>query len=206
MFRTSGELFDAMKAITETAGYPFLKHYKDDLHKVDREYLSKFWTVGSTFIWIVREMGTHLYPVGVDVMFQTHTESVLKTFGEDKTDLYLIRRGTLKRITRSQAREAMASPVYVTENGMIFRHKEAFACIDVIPDSRGARSSSVVITATRDQRTYSLEELLSLQMVAECEAVRVSQSFFAPIGLITLDGIDIEERIRLARDVLPLAA
>lgn len=200
MFRTSDELFNAMEAIVRAPGYPFLQAYQDDFYKLDRDYLDQFYTVGSSFIWIVRENGTHLHPVGVDEKFNECLEAVFSSYNETSLDIFSIHRGELKRITMKKARDVMSHPHYETVRGVVSRLKVPIAAINVLVDYRDqTRYTSAVITSFRENERRSLDELIALQVIAECECVRVTQSLFTQVGLITLDGVDIDETIRLAK-------
>lgn len=53
-------LFERMREVVETPGYPLLQHYKQDFYKYDRQQLLDTFIPDMTYLWVVREMDTLL--------------------------------------------------------------------------------------------------------------------------------------------------
>jgi hypothetical protein len=61
MSHPSDVVFNNMRAVIEAPGFPLLVAYKNDFYKHDRHELRRTFSEEITYLWIVRDSGTHLY-------------------------------------------------------------------------------------------------------------------------------------------------
>ena len=183
--------FEMMRAIVEAPECPHLQHYRDDFYIHDRAFLGRTWGMTPRYLWIIREMGSHLVPLGVHT--KCHEEAVAAFDTWSTYGVYMVRPGRVVQISKSDAIDAMKEMLYTIEGIGIYKKGLGRICdlSHSVEWSEGQRLSRVDITSTGCHLTHG--DHLALICIAQCEAISRTQSLFAKTEWITLDGQDLYE-------------
>jgi hypothetical protein len=187
-------VFGAMSRIIEAPDSRLL-HYRDDFFKHDRAYLERTCASGS-YGWIVRQSGTHLVQLGNHSKMHEELAAVLEMTSSH--DCYLIdaRRASVTPVDAARLREQLGQLQYTVAGASVRRGDTRIAAIDVqlTPWTHGESPKGVVLLESAGV-TLSLDDLVALAQIAECEVVRKSQSLFPGTRSISLDGEDLRALI-----------
>lgn len=197
-------IFEQMRAIIEGPN-SILKHYKDDFYVIDKEILEKSVAPDTRFMWIVRECGTHLIPLGVHRKMHEELEAVLTTHSGNARQTFIIEVG-------NPANPAVIKPVSdamsflkrydYSVDGFVVRGKNG-PLVDyrVSVPCWSERSEGVTIEFAKanDSVPLSLRDLIALSRIAGCEAIEATHSLFVKVGAVTLDKQDLFEVIEAKR-------
>lgn len=188
--RRAERTFSVMRSVIELPEGR-LKAYRDDFYSLDRNHLRDKLAAG-TFLWIVRETGTDLRPIG---MSQTDHDWLRVVMDMSAArDVYLVdaQTETVTALSDEEAYALLDTLRYrLDDNGTVLK------------DGRPLASSLANVTwATGKQVSYadvhftSLAECddadrVALASIANMCAVRTGQAFFSIMRSMTLDGMDL---------------
>lgn len=187
--------FKAMRSVIESPGYPYLKHYQQDFYEHDRRFMERNYTSEASYLWIVRECGTHLIPLGVHAKMCDEGCAAMSMSGP--SDLFLVKRGQIKKLVRDEALRLLRDFRYRIEGGSVIDARGFLASFSISMSawSAGPVKGTVRYHTGASTRSLSFGEWIALAQIAECEVIRSSQSLFTPTETILLDGADLRELI-----------
>ncbi|RQQ77927.1 hypothetical protein DF134_36355 [Burkholderia stagnalis] len=172
-----------------------LQHYRQDFFTHDRAYLERTLASG-TYGWVVRQSGTHLVQLGRHPKMHEELAAALELTHD--LDCYLVdaTRASVTRVSSARLREQLGQLQYTVAGAGVRRGESRIASIDVqlTPWSHGESPKGVVGFESADA-TLSLDDLVALAQIAQCEVIGKSQSLFTGTRSISLDGKDLHELI-----------
>lgn len=179
-----------------------LKHYKDDLHVHDREFLNNYHIPGQEYIWLMREDGTNLAPIGINP----------KLCAFLKTDIELDRGGKYYHVTESGISEVSKEKAYDLLNqttytalprhadsmrvGVIKRNDTALFDYSITPTPY-ENGFVDINTVTLNKEATHADKYVLLQMIAHGGISGVSASLFSKINVFNLDNESISKTLGL---------
>lgn len=201
-FQNAAELIAAMTSVVEANGYKFLTGYKDDFYVHDVNSIKANYEPGVTYIWVVRENGTHLNQIGIH---ERETEGAIAAIeaGARATSLgcavYLVSSSGVKLIDEKQARNALTTPRYKVANNAIFRKSDSsviatYSMRHSSPNGMRNQCFDVHFQATSLDALPTFE-LAALRTIAFREAEAMAQSLFVKIGELKVNGLNLDELI-----------
>lgn len=170
---SSAPVFKKMQAIVEADGYPFLKNYKQDFYEHDQRFLERTFSPESRYLWMVRDNGTHLVPVGIHPKISAWADAV---FGlRCPLDLYLIESATVRRVSDPVARQALTSYRYTVSGNVVSLGRRPLASFQVqlSPWASQRREGKIVFTSMSPVPAMTLGDLIALAQIAESEVILV---------------------------------
>ncbi|PZR41189.1 MULTISPECIES: hypothetical protein [Burkholderiaceae] len=183
-------VFAAMSRIVEAPDSRLL-HYRADFFTHDRAYLTRTCASG-LYGWVVRVSGTHLVQLGRHPKMHEELDAALGLTRE--LDCYLVDAGrtSVTAVSAAQLREQLRQFRYTVEGAGVWRGESRIATIDVqiTPWTHGEPPKGVVSIRSTGV-PLSLDDLVALAQIAECEVVRKSQSLFTGTRSVSLDGKDV---------------
>lgn len=203
MSHPSDVLFERMREVVEAPGYPLLQHYKQDFYKYDRQQLLDTFTPDMTYLWVVREMGTHLYPLYIDprITNEAHAALSIQSSGQD---LYLVGPKGLKQIERQRALDELKHYDYKVGLQGVFKMGRLLAEIDVrvvwqnsrLKGEVEYRSEVPIVSLTQRDR-------VALQRIALGQVINKSDSLFTPCKVMTFNGISLIPEVSAQEEECP---
>lgn len=187
VFRMHKKIFAAMCAIVEQPGYPLLKHYQQDLYKIDREMLEATWTFGMRYLWVVRENGTDLAILAMDARASDEARAILNRGGNQ--EIYLIdSTGELTLIDHATACEFAKKIVYHVNNGYIERDGKRIASM----------ICNLVWVQRREEARVAIGTLTSptpldraaFERIAISAAIKEANSLFISVRSLVIDAVE----------------
>lgn len=182
------KIFAAMCAIVEQPGYPLLKHYQQDLYKIDRELLEATWVLGMRYLWVVRENGTDLALLGMDERASNEARAILNRSGEQ--EIYLIDAlGKLTLIDRPKALDLASKVAYrVSDAGYIERDGERIASMVCTLHWVQRREEARVEIGTLKKPTAM--DQAAFERIAISAAIKAANSLFISVRSLVIDGVE----------------
>lgn len=177
-----------------------LKYHRDDFETLDLRYLENTWHPGARMLWVVRESGTHIVPLGIHSKMSEEGLAILDMADSEDApkELYLLSLRGVTRLTDSQARSELAKIDWsLDRNGRIFHKEVAIAdivdVVDVVVEGEdNALYADVDLFPIFDVEELSIGELVALRIFAECAAIAVAQSLFVQTRFARLGENDID--------------
>lgn len=201
---TAAQIVAAMKSIVEAPNYPFLKAYKDDFYKHDIATIEQGSGECYEYLWVVSLNGTHLTRIGIHERQNDWAKATLEssvTQSSAGADIYRISSSGLRKVTYSQALDALKDYDYVVHENAI-RSKQSdftatFKATQVRAPGNGNQYVDVVIEATV-KTAIPHHRLTALVAIAGCEGIKAWGSLFVQVRSVTLNGQDIASLIEEA--------
>lgn len=213
-------MHDAMGAIVNAPGYPLLTHYRVDFEKYDLTYLEAAWHEESRMLWVVRDSGTHLIPLGVHPRLTEQASAVFAMSGAQ--DYFLLSNKGIRRIDLAHAKgEVSRFHWRLDRDGGIFKGGQRLAdigdvqtCVERVPLPKDADNAPLRF---RESQVYdvrllprvaaselSLGDMIGLRINSECAAIEAGGSLLIPTRRVRLGETDLSllmdrERAKLSR-------
>ncbi len=202
---SANQTFEAMRGVIESPGYPYLKHYRQDFYEHDRRFIERNHSTDASYLWIVRESGTHLIALGVHPKMCEEGFAAMRLSGA--CDLYLVKRERVKSVGFEEAERLLREFRYRVDGASVVNAQGVLAgfTVSMSPWHAGSVKGTVRYTTGASSRSLSLGDLIALAQIAECEVIRSTQSLFTPTELILLDGADLRDLIEQRRQDTPAA-
>lgn len=194
--------FEAMVDVVSQPGCSYLTSYKQDLYKYDFEKLMTTHTLGTRYLWIVREMGTHLITLGVHPKLNEEIDAVLSLHRD--CVIFLVQDAQLKEISRERAAMEAKRFDYTVKNGFVYNASGPLASVYVRPVPRycnGERAYGVYLEMCPDALLQP-KDVMALVQIAQCETIKTAHSFFVKINEILLNEHDIWEFVWTPQSML----
>ncbi|MDZ4123650.1 MAG: hypothetical protein U1E02_05660 [Hydrogenophaga sp.] len=203
MSHPSDVLFERMREVVEAPGYHLLRHYKQDFYKYDRQQLVDSFTPDMSYLWVVREMGTHLFPLYIDPRITNEAHAAL-SLQSSAQDIFIVGPNGLKKIELQRALDELKHYDYKVGLQGVFKMGRLLAEIDVKvvwTDSRQKgeveyRSELPIVALTPRDR-------IALQRIALGQVINKSQSLFTPCTEVTYNGISLLQETQALEEACP---
>lgn len=196
--------FAAMKAVIEAPGYPLLTAYKQDFYEIDRDFLTQHDVPGASYLWVVREYGTYLVPLGIHPKLHDDALCYIDPFNGVR-DVFHVANGTTTALQRSEVHSLLHRYTYQVNGGIVSKGKNPLCRfnVDVMHVEGGRKANVSFVSCEQDSLTVS--DLVALKLISACEVRAKTQSFFVHMDSMTIDGEDLLCRIELARGAAAVA-
>lgn len=192
-------VYEKMAEIVRANEGQLLTAFSEDFHSFDREFLKSYWTETTRFLWMLREHGTFICRLGVH---PEHVEGILTaielSFG---SKLFVVEGSSIKEVSVIQARALLCSFDFLCTAGMVRRRGQTVARFSVAvhhAQQSSSRGEVYFESASRDQN-WSLDDLIAMLIIAQCETVCAAQSLFVTPRVVTLDGEKLSDLIDAAQ-------
>jgi len=191
MSHPSDVVFNNMRAVIEAPGFPLLVAYKNDFYKHDRHELRRTFSDEITYLWIVRDSGTHLYPLHIDKRVCQEADAALGMDGPRK--LYLVTPTSVQEIDLARAKTLMSTFNYEVKNGFVMKNKST-SLASVMPTSewvKGQLKSRVTFGSDHKKEQLTHLDRIALRRIAVHEVINLTGSIFTPVISVTFNGEDL---------------
>lgn len=204
---TPKQMHGAMGDIVNAPGYPLLTHYRVDFEKHDLAYLEAAWHDDARMLWVVRDSGTHLIPLGVHPRMAREAAAVFGMAGAQ--DYFLLSNRGVAPIDLARAKQEVASLQWsIGKDGRIFKGARHLAdVVDIAtridripmpgnppgspPRFRESQAYDVRLWPRADPSKLSLGDLIGLRIIAECAAIESGGSLMVPTRAVRLGAADL---------------
>ena len=209
------KLYLCMEKLAQSPALSFFQHYREDLTVHDRRELVEWGDTGFQYLWIVRDSGTHLFPLGVHPKINEAATATLVHVSS------AIRRGLYKVFAVSDASGVVEIDVpkasqllrstryhYEVLDGMVFRcrpTREPLANMH-IRYARPHATDHGWHAQFQSRRAPNHKDLCALRLIAQCEVSSAAHSLLQGPSSIVVDDKDIGQAIAAARGQLLLEA
>lgn len=176
---------------------PYLSNYKEDFTVHDRRYLHKTYASGATYLWGLRESGSHLYRINATDSENRHAKGLV--FAGISCDLYLVTeksgKVSIKPVTSKRAHEMLRVPqkwnfVKSKEGAAIYREGAAWGFIAHTNIREREVPFNLDISVPREhQLDWGAIYLLSINY-----CISRAGTLFANLGGIRVNGVDCYSR------------
>ena len=191
MSHPSDVLFERMREVVEAPGYHLLQHYKQDFYKYDRQQLVDTFTPDMTYLWVVREMGTHLFPLYIDPRITNEAHAALG-MQSSAQDIFLVGPKGLKEITLQRALDELKHYDYKVGLQGVFKMGRLIAEIDVrVMWDDNQQKGDVAFRSELPIVLLTPRDRVALQRIALGQVIAKSQSLFTPCKVVTYNGISL---------------
>jgi len=199
------ETFTAMERLLAQPELAFFTNYRDDFFERDRAQLLNWGAPEMRFLWIVRENGTHLVPVGVCAAADAHALAALDYFlanPQGQTKAFWVQGASVRGVALEAASMEIrrSQPMFEVQGPMVLQRMSDgpmhIAALNVI-QANSVAGPDVVITARSGLGTLQLS---ALALIATMEAGRAAGSLLVTPRQITVNGQPIAQLINGARN------
>lgn len=200
MSHTSDVVFNNMRAVIEAPGFPLLVAYKNDFYKHDRHELRRTYSEEITYLWVVRDSGTHLYPLHIDKRVCQEADAALGMDGPRK--LYLVTPTSVQEIDLAKARSLMSTFNYEVKNGFVMKNKSTNLA-SVWPTTewvKGQLKGRVIYFSDSPKDHLTHLDRIALRRIAVHEVIHLTGSIFTPVIAVTFNGEDLMHEEELQDD------
>lgn len=203
MSHPSDILFARMCKVVEAPGYPLLQHYKQDLYKYDRQQLLETYTPEMTYLWVVREMGTHLFPLYIDPRVTNEAKAALHIQSGGQ-ELYLLGPNGLKRIDRSRALDELDRFDYKVTSNSVMKMGRVMATIDTrLVWDKSRLHGEVAYDSQLPFISLTARDRVALLRIALEQVINRSDSLFTPCKVVTFNCINLVPEMRAHEEECP---
>lgn len=191
MSHPSDLLFARMREVVEAPGYHLLQHYKQDFYKYDRQQLLETYTPEMTYLWVVREMGTHLFPLYIDPRVTNEAKAAL-CIQSGAQELYLLGPNGLKRIDRSRALDELDRFDYKVTSNSVMKMGRVMATIDTrLVWNKSRLHGEVAYDSQLPIISLTARDRVALLRIALGQVISQSDSLFTPCKVVTFNRINL---------------
>lgn len=196
MSHPSDLLFARMREVVEAPGYHLLQHYKQDFYKYDRQQLLETYTPEMTYLWVVREMGTHLFPLYIDPRVTNEAKAAL-CIQPGAQELYLLGPNGLKRIDRSRALDELDRFDYKVTSNSVMKMGRVMATIDTrLVWNKSRLHGEVAYDSQLPIISLTARDRVALLRIALGQVISQSDSLFTPCKVVTFNRINLIPEMR----------
>lgn len=191
MLHPSDTLFDQMRGIVEAPGYPLLQHYKQDFYKFDREQLRATYAPEMTYLWIVREMGTHLFPLYIDPSVTNDAKAALHSWSHGQ-ELYLVGPKGVVDIDLPNALAELGKFDYSVNAHSVMKRGGTLATITTcLVWDQNRLHGKVTYESLLPFHDLTARDRVALLQIALGQVRGSSGSLFTPCAIVTFDGMNL---------------
>ena len=198
---SASAMFERMKTIVEAPGYKLLQGYKSDFYEHDRDTILSQYAPESTYLWVVRENGTHLNRLGVHSKSTEAAQASIHA-GENGSsrgcEMYLLHADKVTRVTKEKAMAAMKIMQFLVNEDVVRQpNGEVLATYQVrtMTKQGDANQYASVVFQTSHLPRFGLSEFSALLTIALGETTVATGSLFARLEAATINGFDLCELI-----------
>lgn len=185
-------------ALEAVGGIPVA--FRDDVYKTDRKSVGAIWAPDSTYVWLVREHGSHLSRVGVVDPEHLDVHAALRHFGDalraQRFGVWKIRTNALgeasaTKVTVQQGLDLCGRRSYSCDEGLLKRGTSPVCVVQVNMVSRGPGVQAGVFDIRSAGKALTREEVLAGYQVG-LALLKKRAGLFAPVASASVDGKPIE--------------
>lgn len=203
MSHPSDVLFERMREVVEAPGYHLLKHYKQDFYKYDRQQLADSFTPDMTYLWVVRKMGTHLFPLYIDPRITNDAHAAL-SIESSAQDIFIVGPKGLKKIELKRALEELKHYDYTVGVQGVFKMGRLLAEMDVrIVWAESRQKGEVEFRSELPISALTPRDHVALQRIALGQVINKSHSLFTPCTEVTFNGISLFPETQAQEEACP---
>lgn len=194
------DTFEMMKSIVETPGFRFLKEYKRDFYTYDKEYLYNTMTPHARYLWVVREMGSHLIRLKVHPKMCEEGCAVLNA--DRDVQCYIVMPRLVRPVTREAAMQELATMSYAVlrdgelthvRKGMRHLATARFTCHR--PPCKPREWAADLSVGISGAAGLDDDDIVAIRQILECDVISREQSLFVRMPKISVHGEDLIEII-----------
>lgn len=203
----SDSLFATMRTVIEAPGYPLLKSYRQDFYQHDRATLRKTYTPEMSYLWIVRKMGTHLYPLHLSEHI-SHEANAALSLQDSAREIYLIAPGIFKQIGLQKALDEIKQMDYQVIDGFVCKYhggsrKIIAAVATDLCYNKGRRYGLVRYSGEVGFDNLRERDLVALRCIAVGLVHQSGNCLFTPCVQITYDDQSLMPQATECWETLP---
>ena len=203
MSHPSDVLFERMREVVEAPGYQLLQHYKQDFYKYDRQHLVESFTPDMTYLWVVREMGTHLFPLYIDPRITNEAHAAL-SMQSSAQDIFIVGPKGLKKIELQRALDELKHYDYKVVLQGVFKMGRLLAQIDVrVVWEQSRQKGECEYRSELPIASLTPRDRVALQRIALGQVINKSDSLFTPCKVMTFNGISLVPDTRAQEEACP---
>ena len=199
---SGAEAFARMRAIVEAPGYPLLTDYRQDFYTYDKAVIEREWHGHARFLWVVRQYGTELVPLGAH---PGQVDYGLAALGQARrnTDakIYLITAAGLEEVDRARAEAEVHRVDYTIKADMVAFHNLYLGSYTLNTWREGGNIKGSVAFYDAPPAAMDPHHAIALLQIARHLVDRTWNSLFAGLAEVTLNGRDLTELVPHQADV-----
>lgn len=202
---TATTVFETMKAIVEQPGYPYLTHYKDDFYLHDKATILNELVADAKFAWVVNPSGTHLTRIGVHDKQDEWALATIKsglTSSNLGAQIYLVSLAGVQKVNEAMIQSEIKLRDYVVSNNAVYRKGgQLLAVFDIRNSTKPGDGNQYchAMYQTTNLAALTRSDLFALRDIATSEAVRLRQSFFVKVEVLTVNGVSVIDLIEKSK-------
>lgn len=197
------KITDAMKAVVEAPGYPFLESNKDDFYKHDLPTIENELEDGARYLWVLAKNSSHITRIGVHPKQDDWAKATISV-GMQSTalgiDAYLVTTKEVKKLSERQAYDEINRQQYTCADGMV-RNSSGLAIATIHLQKKTKPGDGNHYFTVQYNKTgwadITRKDALALRDIAINEGILTWGTLFVRAEQISLDGIPIEELIAI---------
>lgn len=186
---TPEQIHKKMAEVLDRPDFELLTHYRSDF-ELDRSYLDRAWHDEARMLWVIRESGTHLIPLGVHPGMSS--EGLAALGSDSRNEAFIVTNKGVEPADRNRANAELANFVWLERQGRV--HKNGVPVADVIDVKfehvGNALRADVKMSSIKRVERMSLGDTVALAIHAERAAIERAGTLFCQTRSILMDGAD----------------